>query len=1172
MKFPKINTQSPIFIKLSTLFIVLFVIFIPKDSFKKLFSNGNSGIATVFTTSVGGDWSHPSTWGLNGGLISFQSAHDVTISPTGEIYVADSFNNRVVVLNPDGTASTTYNPGSEFKVPYAITLAPNGDIYVLDIDIFGDGNSRIIILNPDGTASTTYNIGMPYLQGIAVSSAGKIYTTDSSGSRIIAIEPGGIASTTYSVPANPVDVTVSPTGEIYVVGVNGTSLTILNSDGTASTTYGSGNYYGIAISPITQEIYVVDFPNIKIFNPNGTASTTWTGLGFNYPQGISISSITGDIYVADLNGGGIVLVNPNGTASTTFYGTLISPSFIGTPGVDYPGVSNNVTLSTGNIFLSADQSVHNITIANGATLDLAGYTLNVSGNWNNTGGTFLSNGGTVNFISTTSQSILGTNTFENLVKLASTTSSLLFDPTGTTTVTNNLFLSGIAGNLLTITSAFGSVSPIFSSKLGGSDRSGFYAPQKIIRSSNGEIYIVDNGNKRIVVLNPDGTASTSYSVAPAAPYGLAISPAGDIYITVIDSNSGLGSVLVLNPDGTASTTFGSGILNYPTDIIFSQTGEIYVANTNSGTPLFAFNADGTASTTFGPVSYIPYAFGVTIAPSHEFYISDTYSCRIIVLNPDGTASTTFNNSVCPITTNFRDTGEVYVLDSLNNQIVVLNPDGTASTTFSSLGLSAPNDMFISPIGEMYISDSNNNRIVILNPDGTASTTYTNTIPGSFGAPFGTVHDSQGNIYVSDQRLGNIQKFDSLGEFILSFDTAGPAALTLPGKLSVDSHNNIYVVDTNNTRIVKFDSDGNFLTSTTTTFSSIGQLAIDSQDNIYANLYSSTDNAGEIVKMDQGFNVIATTSNVNNVNLNPYGGLALDPTEQFIYFTDSNTYEIFKINTSDLSFVSSINTSNDIGNVNFTSIGIDPDGNLYLTVGNSTIVKYSSDLIFLAQFGSFGTDDGQFSSPTQVTINLNGLVYITDQNKGDVQIFTPSPFTSFHLVSTGSSTLNYLSVAGSIISGSEDSYRCTPFCRNGGSNTGWIFPHGFQTTYNQPTPTAPTPMLPPSLIQPIPETEVPSTPVVTEPTPTVTFTKNLKPGDTDPQVQLLQQFLNTHGYPIATTGAGSPGHESTYFGSLTKAALIKFQNDHAAEILTPLGLTEGTGYFYTVTREYVNSIL
>src|SRR5690349_15661057 len=55
-----------------------------------------------------------------------------------------------------------------------------------------------------------------------------------------------------------------------------------------------------------------------------------------------------------------------------------------------------------------------------------------------------------------------------------------------------------------------------------------------------------------------------------------------------------------------------------------------------------------------------------------------------------------------------------------------------------------------------------------------------------------------------------------------------------------------------------------------------------------------------------------------------------------------------------------------------------------------------------------------------------------------------------------------------------------------------------------------------------------------------FTRDLTVGSTGQDVQMLQKFLNSKGFVIATTGAGSPGQESTYFGALTKSALAAYQ--------------------------------
>lgn len=78
-----------------------------------------------------------------------------------------------------------------------------------------------------------------------------------------------------------------------------------------------------------------------------------------------------------------------------------------------------------------------------------------------------------------------------------------------------------------------------------------------------------------------------------------------------------------------------------------------------------------------------------------------------------------------------------------------------------------------------------------------------------------------------------------------------------------------------------------------------------------------------------------------------------------------------------------------------------------------------------------------------------------------------------------------------------------------------------------------------------------------------FSRSLTTGMTGSDVKDLQVFLNGRGYVVASSGAGSVGNESTYFGALTKAAVAKFQ---AANAISP-----AVGYFGPVTRAKVNSM-
>jgi len=55
-----------------------------------------------------------------------------------------------------------------------------------------------------------------------------------------------------------------------------------------------------------------------------------------------------------------------------------------------------------------------------------------------------------------------------------------------------------------------------------------------------------------------------------------------------------------------------------------------------------------------------------------------------------------------------------------------------------------------------------------------------------------------------------------------------------------------------------------------------------------------------------------------------------------------------------------------------------------------------------------------------------------------------------------------------------------------------------------------------------------------------ITRDLTIGSTGDDVKSLQQYLNDSGYTVASSGVGSKGNETSYFGNATQAALKKFQ--------------------------------
>lgn len=77
-----------------------------------------------------------------------------------------------------------------------------------------------------------------------------------------------------------------------------------------------------------------------------------------------------------------------------------------------------------------------------------------------------------------------------------------------------------------------------------------------------------------------------------------------------------------------------------------------------------------------------------------------------------------------------------------------------------------------------------------------------------------------------------------------------------------------------------------------------------------------------------------------------------------------------------------------------------------------------------------------------------------------------------------------------------------------------------------------------------------------------FNRDLELGSTGEDVRRLQQFLNAHSAIIASDGPGSPGLETDYFGSMTRAALVRYQ--------ASAGISPAVGYFGPITRAHMIS--
>ncbi|MBI5047722.1 MAG: hypothetical protein HZB54_02055 [Deltaproteobacteria bacterium] len=146
----------------------------------------------------------------NGVKTHFREPISLTVDHDGNIYVADSGNNAIRKITPDGIVSTLaggkpgYKDGkgrdAKFLWPTGVAIDGLGNIYVCDSQ-----NNKIRRVTPEGVVSTVAGVSVPgfadgagynaqfrFPTGIGMDKAGNIYVADSGNNRIRKISQGGI--------------------------------------------------------------------------------------------------------------------------------------------------------------------------------------------------------------------------------------------------------------------------------------------------------------------------------------------------------------------------------------------------------------------------------------------------------------------------------------------------------------------------------------------------------------------------------------------------------------------------------------------------------------------------------------------------------------------------------------------------------------------------------------------------------------------------------------------------------------------------------------------------------------------------------------------------------------------------------------------------------------------
>jgi len=265
----------------------------------------------------------------------------IASSSSGELYVADTFNNTIRKISPAGAVSTFaglartsgYADGNAmaalFNDPLGLAADSSGNLYVSDTSNLTDASNALIRkVAAQGTVSTF--AGMPgvtgtgfadgaasmarftYPRGVVLDLAGNLYIADTGNSVIRKISANGMVSTLAGVA----HMAGSNDGPGSVARFNQPSAIAIDR---------SGNLY---VSDILHDLAGNDSAAIRKITPDGMVTTLAGVIGlpgdddgaganarFTNPLGIGVDA-QGNVYVTDATRHTVRKITPGGLVST----------------------------------------------------------------------------------------------------------------------------------------------------------------------------------------------------------------------------------------------------------------------------------------------------------------------------------------------------------------------------------------------------------------------------------------------------------------------------------------------------------------------------------------------------------------------------------------------------------------------------------------------------------------------------------------------------------------------------------------------------------------------------------------------------------------------------------------------------------------------------------------
>jgi len=588
-------------------------------------SSGNC----VFKLSSGGTLtlvagnSRPGFSGDGGPAVNAQlnAPQGMAFDSAGNLYIADSGNNRVRVVSTDGTINTFAGNGTRsapnfqgdgglatearLYLPSGLAVDSGGDVFIADTgdnsirEVTTDGNIATVAGNGfpgyGGDAAAAINANLNKPEDVALDSSGNIYIADTgnglirkvtsdgninyiAGDLTIGYSGDGGPATSAALTA-PFALAMDSSGNIYFAENGDSRIRKVDSKGNISTIAGTGT------------------PG---FSGDNSAATN-AQLG--WPTGVAVDS-SGNVYVADsanlrirkISSSNISTVAGNGVLSYSGNGGPAVKAQLNLPqGVAVDGAGNFYVADTVN-------DVVREVAANGTITVFAGTGTAGSGGdggpaasaqlngpqglvWDKAGSLYIADAANhrVRKVSNgTITTYAGTGTAGHSGDGGAATSATLNLPFGLAVdAAANLYIAEFGANVVRKVSAGGSISTVagngnagYSGDGGPATSAQLNGPQGVAVDDGGNLYIADTANNVVrrvtgnVITTIAGTGAAGYggdggpatSAQLSSPAGIAVDRARSLYVT-----DGSAHVRKVDLTSVISTVAGNASRGYSGD-------------------------------------------------------------------------------------------------------------------------------------------------------------------------------------------------------------------------------------------------------------------------------------------------------------------------------------------------------------------------------------------------------------------------------------------------------------------------------------------------------------------------------------------------------------------------------------------------------------------------------